>query len=69
MVLNSMFIQNFYFLTVAQEENLIIFGANMSSSVRMNNNGKDMLILDEGPTQGLNDTTLAAEAKYPINFT
>ena len=41
----------------------------MSSSVRMNNNGKDMLILDEGPTQGLNDTTLAAEAKYPINFT
>ena len=35
----------------------------------MDNNGKDMLILDEGPTQGLDDTTLAAEAKYPVNFT
>ena len=26
-------------------------------------------ILPEGPTQGLHDTTLRAEAKYPINFT
>ena len=28
-----------------------------------------MLILAEGPTVGLDDTTLTAEAKYPINFT
>ena len=28
-----------------------------------------MLIPGEGPTQGLDDTTLIAEAKYPINFT
>ena len=28
-----------------------------------------ILILGEGPTQGLDDTTLTAEAKYPINFT
>ena len=28
-----------------------------------------MLILGEGPTQELDDTTLTAEAKYPINFT
>ena len=27
-----------------------------------------MLILGEGPTQGLDDTALLAEAKYPINF-
>ena len=27
-----------------------------------------MIILGEGPTQGLDDTTLTAEAKYPINF-
>ena len=26
-------------------------------------------IFREGPTQGLHDTTLRAEAKYPINFT
>ena len=30
---------------------------------------KDILILGEGPTQGLGDTTLTAEAIYPINFT
>ena len=29
---------------------------------------KDILILAEGPTVGLDDTTLTAEAKYPINF-
>ena len=28
-----------------------------------------MLILGEGPTQELDDTTLTAGAKYPINFT
>ena len=28
-----------------------------------------ILIPGEGKTQGLDDTTLAAEAKYPISFT
>ena len=41
----------------------------MSSSVHADNNGKDILILDKGPTHALNDTTLTAEGKYPINFT
>ena len=42
----------------------------MSSSVHVDNKGKDILgILGEGPTQGLDDTTLVAEPKYPINFT
>ena len=41
----------------------------MSSSVHVDKQGKDILILGEGPTQGLDDTTLTAEAKYPINFT
>ena len=40
----------------------------MSSSVNVNNKGKDILILGKGPSQGLNHT-LTAEAKYPINFT
>ena len=30
---------------------------------------KNILILGEGPTKGLDDTTLTAETKYPINFT
>ena len=35
----------------------------------MHNKNKNILILGERPTQGLDDTTLTAEAKYPINFT
>ena len=46
-----------------------IFGVDMSSTVHIGNNGKDILILDKGRTQGLDDTTLAAKVKYPINFT
>ena len=41
----------------------------MSSSVHIGNKGKDIFVLGEGPTQGLDDTTLTAEATYPINFT
>ena len=50
-------------------KNVIIFGADMSSSVHVDNKGKDILILGEGPTQGLDDTALAAKTRYPINFT
>ena len=41
----------------------------MSSSVHVDNKGKDILVIFEGPGQGLDDTTLIAETKYPINFT
>ena len=41
----------------------------MSSSVDVDNNRKGILILGEEQTQGLDDTTLTAEAKYSINFT
>ena len=40
----------------------------MSSSVHIDNKNKDILILGEGLTQGLDDTTLTAEAKNSINF-
>ena len=50
-------------------KNVIIFGADMSSSVHIDNRKKDISILGEVPTQGLNDTTFTAEAIYPINFT
>ena len=40
----------------------------MSSSVHVDNKKKYLLILGEGPTQGLDDTTLTAEKKYSINF-
>ena len=41
----------------------------MSLSVHIDNKGRDTLILGEGPTQGLDDTSLTAEAKDAINFT
>ena len=50
-------------------KNAIIFGTDMKSSVHIDNKNKDILILGEGPTQGLNGTTLTAEANYCINFT
>ena len=50
-------------------KNVIIFGADMRSSVHVDNKNKDILIFGEGPTQGLDNTTLTVEAKYPINFT
>ena len=49
-------------------KNILIFETNMSWSVNIDNKRKDILILGEGPTQGLDDTTLTAEAIYPINF-
>ena len=57
-------VQNFY-LQKKLWKIVIIFGADMSSSVNVNNKEKDILILGEGPTQELDDTTLTGEAKYP----
>ena len=41
----------------------------MSSSVQVDNKKKDILTLGKGPTQGLDNTTLTAEAEYSINIT
>ena len=48
--------------------NVIIFGVDMSSSTKIDNRKKDILILGKGPTQGL-EHTLSAEKMYLINFT
>ena len=50
------------------EKTSLLFGADMSSYVHIDNKNKDIIILSEGPTQGLYDTTLTAEAKYHIDF-
>ena len=49
-------------------QNVIIFGVDMSSSIHIDNKGKDILILGVGPTQGL-EHTLTPEKMYSINFT
>ena len=47
----------------------VFFGVDNSSSVYTDNKKKNILALSEGPTQGLDDTSIKAEAKYFINFT
>ena len=49
-------------------KNVIIFGVDMSSSTKIDNRNKDILILEKGPTQGL-EHMLCAEKLYTINFT
>ena len=49
-------------------QNVLIFGADMSTSIHVDNKKKDLLVLGRGPTQGL-ESTLIAEKMYSINFT
>ena len=41
----------------------------MSSSVHVDNKGKDILILGKGPTQGLGGHSLTGKKMYSVNFT
>ena len=50
-------------------QNIIIFGADMNSSIHIDNKGKDILIVGKGLTQGLGEHSLTAEKIYSINFT
>ena len=61
--------QTLSFPTSGFGKNAIVFRVDMSSSVHVDNNNKDILVLAEGPTQRLYDTVLTAEKKYSINFT
>ena len=48
--------------------NVIIFGVDMSSLIKIDNREKKFLILGKGPTQGL-EHSMSAEKIYSINFT
>ena len=58
----------FLFIDEGMGKNVMIFGADMVWSVDIGNKNKDILILGEGPSQGLDDAALTAKAKYPIKF-
>ena len=49
-------------------QNVLIFGADMSTSIHIDNKKKEILVLGTGPTQGL-ESTLTAEKMYSTNFT
>ena len=47
---------------------VIIFGVDNNYSTNTDNRKKYILVLGEGPTQGLDDTKIIAEVKYSINI-
>ena len=49
-------------------QDVLIFGVDMSSSAHVDNKKKDILVLEKGPTQGL-EHTLTEEKNYSVNFT
>ena len=55
-------------IVVGLVKNLIIFGADMSSPVHIDNKKKDIKIIGKGPIQELDDITLTAEKECSINF-
>ena len=48
--------------------NVVIFGVDNSSSSHTDNQKNNFLVLREGPTQGINDSTGSAEKSISINF-
>ena len=61
-------IGSFSFPGTGLGRNVIIFGVDMSSSTKIGNRKKDILILGKGATQEL-EHSLGAEKMYSINFT
>ena len=59
---------NFSFPGTGLEQNVMIFGIDMRSSIKIDNRKKDILILGKSPTQGL-ELTPSAKKMYSINFT
>ena len=49
-------------------KNIIMFGADIGSSVNIHNKKKNILNLAKGPKQGLDNIALSAEKQYSINF-
>ena len=53
---------------IGLRRNVIVFGVDMSSSTKIDNRRKDILILGKGPTRGL-EHTISAKTMHLINFT
>ena len=58
---------SFSFPGTGFSQNVLIFGVDMNFSTHIDNSKKDILVLRNGPTQGL-EHTLTPEKMYPINF-
>ena len=54
---------------ITNGRNVLIFGEDMSFSIHRTNRANHIYIMGDGPTQGINDTTIFSEKKYFRNFT
>ena len=59
--------QVFHFQVGGFGQNVLSFGADMSSSVHFDNRKKEILVLGKGPVQGLEHTATSGKM-YSINF-
>ena len=57
------------FTDTTDARNVLIFGADMSSSVHATNRAHHIYLMGTGLTQGINDTTIYAEKNFYRNFT
>ena len=57
----------FLFPDFERDKNAVIFWV-LNASVNIDNEKKDILVLDEVLTQGLDNNMIIAKAKYSINF-
>ena len=62
-------VQNFHGQMEAWEDMSLFLELKKSFSVHIDGRNKNILVLLEGPTQSLDNATITAEVKYPINFT
>ena len=62
-------IQEGNFNHTTNARNVLIFGADMSSSVHATNRTNHVFVMGEAFVQGINDTTIYAEKKFYRNFT
>ena len=60
---------NFSFPGGGFGQNVVIFGADRSSSPQIDNKGKDILFIGLGPMQGVGEDSLTAEKMCSNNFT
>ena len=68
MVLDLILVNFFSVPNFDWSKNVVISGVDNSSLVHIDNMKKVILVLGKGPTQGLHDTTIRAEAEYVISF-
>ena len=60
---------NFGIGKITNEQNVIIFGCDMSFSSHANNKANNIYVLGKDFVQGINGTTIYAEKLYKTNFT